>query len=366
MRPGRRFAVFAGFVFAAAVFWSGAAAAQAVFAAINGTVTDSTGGVIRGATVNVTNVETNVTRSVTTNEAGVYNATNLIPGTYRVEALLSGFKTAVVSTVTLEVNANVKVDLALEVGDATEKVNVTAAAPLLQTEQTNLGQTVTQQQIEQLPTARNLFNLIPLAAGISQQVTCDGCGNNGNLRINGDRPRNQDYILDGTTMTAPVFGGQAFNPSVDSIQEFRIETNSMSAEYGKAGGGVLIAVTKSGTNAFRGSTYLYSRNERLNARNFFEDRSRPKNPFDQHEFGGTIGGPIVRNRLFFFSDYQGVRVDVQTPVTGIVVPNAAFRTGDLSALCSAGFDAAGMCTNASQQVRFPGTATPVAFNRIPA
>ena len=343
----------------------GAASSQAVFGAITGTVTDTTGAVLRKATVSVTNVDTGVAKTLVTNEAGVYNASNLIPGVYKVEASLSGFKTALVSSVTLEVNANQKVDFTLEVGAATELVDVTTGAPLLQTERTNLGQTVTQQQIEQLPTGRLLFNLLPLAAGISQQVACDGCGNNGNLRINGDRPRNQDYLLDGITMTAPVFGGQAFNPSVDSIQEFKIETNSMSAEYGKAGGGVLIAVTRSGTNSFRGSAYLYSRNDQLNARNYFEDRTKPKNPFDQNEFGGTIGGPIMRNKLFFFTDYQGLRVDANNPVTGIVVPNAAFRTGDLSALCAAGFDAAGTCTDASQQVRFPGTTTPVPFNRIP-
>ena len=364
MTPGARSTALLGLVLI--ILAAAAVAGQAVFGAISGTVTDSSGGVLPGAIVTVTNVNTGVTKTVTTNEAGVYNATNLVPGSYRLEASLSGFKTAVVSSVTLEVNANQKVDAVLEVGATTEKVNVTAAAPLLQTEQTNLGQTVTQQQIEQLPTARNLFNLIPLAAGVSQQLACDGCGNNGNLRINGDRPRNQEYILDGTTMTAPVFGGQALNPSVDSIQEFRIETNSMSAEYGKAGGGILIAVTKSGTNAFRGSGYLYSRNERLNARNYFEDRTKPKNPFDQNEFGGTIGGPVVRNRLFFFSDYQGVRFDATTPVTGIVVPNAALRAGDLSSLCTAGFDASGACLTASQQVRLPGTTTPVPFNRIPS
>jgi len=369
MRSARTSAAFLHLVFLTFLYGevtAAPAAAQAIFAAITGTVTDSSGAVLPGATVNVTNVDTNVTKTLTTNAAGVYNATNLIPGTYKVEASLSGFKTALISPVTLEVNANQKIDVTLALGPASETVDVTAVAPLLQTERTSLGQTVTQQQIEQLPTARNLFNLIPLAAGVSQQQTCDGCGNNGNLRINGDRPRNQDYILDGATMTAPVFGGQAFNPSVDSIQEFRIETNSMSAEYGKAGGGVLIAVTKSGTNAFHGSGYLYKRNEHLNSRNYFEDRSKPKNPFDQNEFGGTIGGPLMRNKLFFFSDYQGLRIDASSPVTGVVVPNPAFRSGDLSALCTAGFDAAGVCANAAQQLHFPGTTTLVPFNRIPA
>jgi Carboxypeptidase regulatory-like domain/TonB dependent receptor-like, beta-barrel len=365
MNRARRSAALVGVVLVV-MGLSRTSAAQAVFGAITGIVTDASGAVVPGATVNVTNIETAVMKTLVTNEAGVYNATNLIPGRYKVEASLTGFKTAVVSSVTLEVNANQKVDVTLEVGPTSELVTVAAASPLLQTEQTNLGQTVTQQQIEQLPTGRNLFSLIPLAAGVSQQTTCDGCGNNGNLRINGDRPRNQDYILDGTTMTAPVFGGQALSPSVDSIQEFRVETNSLSAEYGKAGGGVIIAVTKSGTNAFRQSAYLYNRNEKLNARNYFENPANPKNPFDQNEFGGTIGGPIVRSKLFFFFDYQGLRVNGSNPVTGVVVPNAAFRAGDLSALCAAGFDAAGTCANAAQQVRFPGTTTPVPFNRIPS
>jgi Carboxypeptidase regulatory-like domain/TonB dependent receptor len=342
------------------------ASAQGVFGTITGTVTDASGGVLPGATVTLTNVATNVRKTLTANEAGVYSATSLIPGTYQVEASLAGFKTAVLDRVMLEVNSTRKVDLTLQVGQAAEQVYVRAETPLLQAEQSNLGQTVTQQQIEQLPTGRDLFSLIPLAAGVSQQVGCEGCGNNGNLRVNGDRPRNQDYVLDGTTIAAPVFGGQAINPAIDSIQEFRIEANSMSAEYGKAGGGVLVAVTKSGTNRFHGSGYEYARNERLNARNFFEDRSSPKNPFSQHEFGGTIGGPLVKNKLFFFADYQGVRSDGSSPVTGVIVPDEAFRSGDLSALCTAGFDAAGICGNSAQQIRYPGTATPVPFNRIPA
>ena len=263
-------------------------------------------------------------RKWTTNDAGVYSATGLIPGPHKIEASLTGFKTTVVESILLDVNASVKVDLTLQVGRAEELVNVIAHAPLLQAERTNLGQTVTEQQIEQLPTGRALFSLIPLAAGVSQQVACDGdCGNNANLRINGDRPRTQDYILDGTTINAPVFGGQSINPSIDIIQEFRIESNSMSAEYGRAGGGLLIAVTKSGTNGFRGSAYEYHRNERLNARDFFEDRSQPKIPFERNEFGGSLGGPVVKDRLFYFMGYQRVRADTASPVVGVIVPNRA-------------------------------------------
>jgi outer membrane receptor protein involved in Fe transport len=343
--------------------------AQGLFGTINGTVTDSSGAVVPGATVKVSNVNTNITKMLTTNSSGIYNAGSLNPGIYKVEAEAKGFKTAVASNVALEVNANPKVDLTLAVGQTSERVEVTAAnAPILQTQQSDLGQTVTQRQLEQLPTlsstGRNVYSLLPLAAGVSQQTGCDGCGNNGNLRISGSRPRNDDNILDGSTITAPVFGGQAVSPSVDSIQEFRIEQNSMSAEYGKAGGAIIIAVSKSGTNQFHGSAYEYNRNQKLNARNYFEDPTQRKNPLTYDEFGGTIGGPIIKGKLFFFTDYQGIRSHGSGAVGSNTVPNAAFRAGDLGELCTAGFDASGTCGKASQQVYFPGTSTPVPFNQI--
>ncbi len=360
-------AAWLGLALACVALGTRAEAQQGVFGSLTGTVQDSSGAVLVGATVTVTNLATNVARTWTTNEAGLYSATGLLPGPHKVEASLDGFKTAVVESILLDVNASLKVDLTLEVGRAEELVNAIAQAPLLQAERTNLGQTATGQQIEQLPTGRALFSLIPLAAGVSQQVACDGdCGNNGNLRINGDRPRTQDYLLDGTTINAPVFGGQSINPPIDVIQEFRIESNSMSAEYGRTGGGLLIAVTKSGTNQFRGSAYQYHRNEKLNARDFFEDRTQPKIPFDRNEFGGSFGGPLVTDRLFFFMGYQRVRADTSSPVVGVIVPNQTFRSGDLSVVCTAGFDAEGMCGDPSQQIRFPGSGTPVPFNRIPA
>jgi len=356
---------FVFFVLAVLALCPVEAVGQLVFGTISGSVTDPSGAVIPNAMVKVSNVNTGVVHTFKTNEAGIYNATSLTPGVYKVEATAPGFKTAVVSAITLEVNANPRVDIALQVGTTSETVDVVAEAPLLQTQQSNLGQTVAERQIELLPTRRNLYSLLPLAAGVSQQAACDGCGNNGNMRINGDRPRTQDYILDGTTINAPVFGGQAVNPALDSIQEFRVETNSMSAEYGKAGGGIIIAVTKSGTNQFHGSAYWYNQNEKIRARNFFENPATPKNPFGQHEFGGTIGGPIHKNKLFFFTDYQGLRAEETTPVVNQVVPNSAFRSGDLSALCTAGFDSGGNCSNANQRLRLPGTTTVVPFNRIP-
>ncbi len=342
-------------------------AGQGLFGTISGVVTDSSGAVVPGATVKVTNVNTNVTATLTSNSAGAYNATSLNPGTYNVAAEATGFKTAVMNGISLEVGANSRADLVLEVGTTTQVVEVTAAAPLLQSQQTSLGQTVNERLIDQLPTqsgnGRSVYNLLFLTAGVSEQKGGGG-GNNENLRINGDRPRDQDYVLDGTSITAPVFGGQAVNPSVDSIQEFRVETNSMSAEWGKSGGGVIIVVTKSGTNNFHGSAYEYLRNEKLDARNYFEDPTKTKNPFKYNEFGGTIGGPIIKNKLFFFTDYRGIRQRGSNPSVGNVVPDSAFRSGDLSALCSAGFDASGNCLDAGGQVYFPGTTTPVPYNDV--
>lgn len=370
MRRARITTVLAGLLSILAYF-SPKMLAQGLFGTISGVVTDSSGAVVPGATVRVTNFNTNVVVTLTTNSAGVYVATSLNPGAYNVEAEAQGFKTAIVKGITLEVDSNPKIDLTLQVGQISESVEVTEEnAPLLQTQQSDLGQTVDQRQLEQLPTfsgtGRNVYSLLSLAPGVSQQTGCDFCGNSGNLRISGSRPRNDDNILDGSTITAPVFGGAAVTPSVDSIQEFRIEQNSMSAEYGKAGGAILIAVSKSGTNAFHGSAYEYNRNQKLDARNFFEDPTQRKNPFTFDEFGGSLGGPIIKSKLFFFTDYQGIRSHGSGAAATNLVPNAAFRSGDLSALCTTGFNSSGTCTTASQQIHFPGTSTAVPFNKIPS
>ena len=351
---------------------------QGLFGAISGVITDSSGAVVPGATVKVTNIATNVTMVWKASSAGVYNATSLNPGTYRVEAQAKGFKTAVANNILVEVNSTPKVDLTLSVGKVSQTVEVTAQnTPILQTQQTDLGQTLNSRELEELPTqgstGRSPYNLLPLAPGVSQQTGCTGsgtgnggvgaCGNNGNVRISGSRPRNDDNILDGTSITPPVFGGQDVQPTVDSIGEFRIEQNSMSAEFGKAGGAIVIAETKSGTNEFHGTAYGYLRNQRLDAKDYFVAPGQPKNPFTYDEFGGSIGGPIVKGKLFFFTDYEAIRLHGSQPQAGILVPDAAFRSGDLSGLCPEGFTA-GVCNNPANQIYYPGTKNPVLNNRI--
>jgi hypothetical protein len=355
--------------------------AQQFYGTITGTITDPSRAVVPNATVKVTNVDTNVTTTLKTNGAGVYVASSLIVGMYRVEAEAVGFKKAVADGITLEVGATPKVDLSLAVGRTTEVVEVTAAnAATLQTEQTDLGQTMDTSRLQELPTfsnsGRRPYNFLTLAPGVTQQTGCTGagtgggglgsCGNDGNVRISGSRPRTDDNILDGTSITPPVFGGQDVQPTVDAIQEFRIEQNSMSAEFGKAGGLIVIQVSKSGTNQFHGSAYEYNRNENWDARNYFEDPKVRKSPYNYNEFGGTIGGPIIKGKLFFFTDYEGIRQHGDTVGPNTLVPNSLFRSGDLGTLCTGNggsFNSSGVCSNASDQIKDPaGNVIP--FNNV--
>ncbi len=355
---------------------------QAFYGSISGTVTDPSGAVVPDAIVRVTNTDTNVTTTLKTNRAGVYVANSLIVGTYRVEAEAAGFKKSVADKIVLQVGATPKVDLALAVGRSTESVTVTESnAPILQTQQADLGQTMDTSRLQELPTfsdsGRRPYNFLVLAAGVSQQTGCTGagtgggglgsCGNDGNVRVSGSRPRTDDNILDGTSITPPVFGGQDVQPTVEAIQEFRIEQNSMSAEYGKAGGLIVIQVSKSGTNQFHGSAYEYNRNENFDARNFFEDPKVRKSPFNYNEFGGSIGGPIIKGKLFFFTDYEAIREHGSSVGPGVLVPDSLFRSGDLGTLCTGNggtFNSSGVCSIASDQIKDPTTGNPIPFNNI--
>ena len=367
-------------ILAALIYTIPPARGQGLFGTISGEVTDSSGAVVPGATVKVTNVATNVVLPLVTNGAGIYTAENLNPGPYNVQAEAPGFKIAVTKNITLEMGANVKVNLVLQVGSTTQTVEVTAtqSAAALQTQETSVSQMVAGQQLVDLPTqsgtGRSVYNLLYLSAGVSQQIgAASGAGgsggtNNNLMRINGSRPRDIDYILDGSSIEQPVWGGNALNPSTDSVAEFKIESSS-SAEYGSSSGGITMIVSKSGTNKFHGSAYGYNGNEHLDARNFFENPAQRKNPFNYNEFGGTIGGPIIRDRLFFFTDYQGIRNTGSSAVTGDVVPDANFRAGNLGELCTAANGAnstfvGGICADPKGQIYYPGTTTPIPLDQI--
>jgi hypothetical protein len=354
----KRFSVVAAFVcfiFAVLAFCPDKTAGQSVFGTITGQVTDPSGAVIGSAEVKVTNVNTGVVRTSTTNEVGIYIANSLPPGVYKVEAGAPGFKTGVVSGIALEVNANPRVNITLQVGESTQVIDVSAEAPLLNTQQSSLGQTYDQMTLSNLPIqssdGRGFFELVKLSAGVSTQPG-EGGYDGDNMRINGGRPRNDDYLLDGTSVQQPVWGGLSVSPSVDSVQEFRVETNSLSAEYGKVGGGLITAITKSGTNNFHGSVYEFLRNDALNAKDWFLQPGVKKLPFRYNNFGGTFGGPVIKNKLFFFADYEGVRSNTSTYSVGYLIPSPAFKGGDFSTLNTAIID--------------PATGQPFRNNQIPS
>jgi outer membrane receptor protein involved in Fe transport len=295
-------------------------------------VTDATGAVIPGVTVTVTNVGTGETRSFVTDQFGNYVVNNVQPGQYRVEAQLAGFKTAQRSDVAVAVGRTVRVDFTLDVGEAREVVSVVGEAPLLSTEKSGLGQVIDRQKMTTLPltggAGRSFFDLVALSAGVSQQQG-EGFAL-GNMRISGGRPRADDYLLDGTSIQQIVFGGPAVNPSVDSIEEFKVETNSYPAEYGRISGGIVNAVTRSGTNRFHGTVYEFLRNDKLDARNFFLPATSEKDPLRQNEYGFAVGGPIKKDKAFFFGDYQGFRRRRGLVFVNTQVPTVTMKQGDFS------------------------------------
>ena len=299
---------------------------------IVGTVSDSSGALVPGVTVTITDVQTNQSTTRTTDSSGSYVASLLHIGTYTVSAEKEGFRKIVQPEVVIDVNQVVRVDLVLQVGAVSQAVEVVGAPPLVQTETSSLGTVETERRIVDLPlNERNFIGLAYLGPGAnSGQTGSNASGGvfenergNEALSVNGLRVSNNNYLLDGVDNNEFGLGGVIALPPPDAIQEFRIEENSMSAEFGRGGAAVNVAL-KSGTNELHGGLYEFLRNEKLDARNFFDaDRA----PFRRNQFGGYLGGPIRKNRTFIFGDYQGFRR--REAVTNIAtVPNAAERAGD--------------------------------------
>ena len=280
-------------------------AAQAGQAELTGTVTDETKAVVTGARVTLTEVETNQSFSAGTGESGVYIFTNLKPGHYDVAAEAPGFKKVIRQGVRLATGERITLDLQLPIGTVGETVSVVADASLLRSETGSLGQVVSNRKIVDIPlNGRTFVQLAALAPGILLPPASFF------PRINGGRPRTNEYLYDGISVLQPEPGQVAFFPIVDAIQEFKIETNSPGAQFGRFNGGVINLTTKAGTNDFHGSAFEFFRNEALNARNLFAPAT-PANPakplFRRNQFGFVVGGPIIKDKTFFFADYQGTR-----------------------------------------------------------
>ncbi len=308
------------------------ASAQVVTGTISGRMTDATGAVIPGSTVQVQNVETGLSRSVQTDAAGRYEARNLPVGSYSITAQQAGFRTEVRRGVTLTVGSEVTVNLELTVGEVQEKVEVTAEAPTIETTNATLSGLVSQQQMRDLPlNGRSYDQLELLAPGVVIQPNAGRDSTHGSrfhISSNGDRDTPSLYLLDGATVNDASSEGPGsaagLSLGVEAIREFRVLTHNFSAEYGRNSGAVIPAVTRSGTNEFHGSAYEFLRNNVLDARNFFNPGALP--PFRQNQFGASFGGPLKKDRIFFFANYEGFRQ--RQGVTVIAnVPDANARNG---------------------------------------
>jgi hypothetical protein len=295
--------------------------AQVASAELTGIVTDRDGAAVPGATVTITNVATNRRLVGATTAEGVYAASSLPPGQYRLDVILAGFRPVRREGIRLSTGEKARIDIELVVGDIREQVTVTADAPILRAETASLGTVVEQQDIVQLPlNGRSFITLASLAPGVALPPASQL------PRISGGRPRTNEYLFDGISVLQPEPGQVAFFPVIDAIQEFKIESNSPPAEFGRFNGGVVNLTTRAGTNAFHGTAFEFLRNEALNARNVFQSANTVKPAYRRHQFGGTVGGPVSRDRTFFFLDYQGQRQAIGRTVIS-TVPTALQRTG---------------------------------------
>jgi Carboxypeptidase regulatory-like domain/TonB dependent receptor len=358
------------------------ALAQSNKADIVGTITDSNGAAVQGATVTITKVDTNASRTVTSGDSGEYQAPGLDIGTYKVVTTKQGFQTVTQENVVLQTNDRLRVDLTLLPGDVSATVTVAAGAPLVETESSDRGSVVTGREVTELPlSGRNFTQLATLTPGVARSGGVGSVGgtgpdarqfNNGDPRagsggpgasnenggtetsrfarsggggliVNGQRPTNNNFSLDGVDNNEPQFGTIGVFPNPDAIAEFKVTTSIPPAEVGRASGAVISTTILSGTNSFHGSGYYYGQNSALNAYHPILKRNRADAiargvtnlaPFDKavqqiHEFGGTIGGPIIKNKTFFFFDYLGQRNHLPFPASS-TVPTAGSRNGNFT------------------------------------
>jgi hypothetical protein len=376
MRKTRLLAVAAALVaFVTLFFGACVLRAQEVTAEITGSVTDSSGAPIAGATVVAKDVARGVPYSAQTNGDGVYHLTRIPVGSYELKVEANGFQTATHRAFELVLNQVARVDIQMVVGAVSQTVEVNSAAPLLETETTEVSTHIDHVVTENVPlVTRNYGQLTLLTPGaVSTNPGAFTSGQNtfqvGRPYINGNREQTSNYILDGIDNNQHDNNEVAYSPNVDAIQEFNLITQNPGAEFGNFLGGILNATIKSGTNSYHGSAFEFLRNDKLNANQWSNNLTGiPKAALRYNQFGGTFGGPIIKNRLFFFVDYQGQRM-VNPSTQSAQVLSAAERAGNFGELCPAGFDGAGICTsttNGNTQLFVPQSGVaPTARNPVP-
>jgi Carboxypeptidase regulatory-like domain len=306
-----------------------------VTAQITGTIEDPHHAAVAGAKVEITNEATGIERKTATDESGAYTAALLQPGTYRIKIDAAGFRPLSRTGILLQVAQTATVNFELQVGSNEETVTVTEEVPLLDTSTDAIGGVVAPAQVENLPMlGRNSNSLMVLEPGVvaTRQTTANPVleSHYQFFSINGSRPDQSQFLLDGGNDTNLAFNGPEYTPGVEEVQEYRIQTSNFSAEYGNSAGGVINISTKSGTNQFHGSLFEYIRNDIFSANNFFSNQAGvPRAKLRYNQFGGTVGGPIFRNKAFFFFAYEGLR-QITPDVVTTSVPTAAQRSGDFS------------------------------------
>jgi hypothetical protein len=316
--------------------------AQSTGGRIRGTVTDVSGGAVAGAKVTLVNEATNTPRETNTSAAGEYLFLEVPVGSYEIDVTKDGFKKYERKGVVLVLNEIASVDVALQVGGATETVEVTGAPPIIDTTTTQLGAVMTDQAVRELPlNTRNTYQLLQLQPGVQSQLGADlfyGSSNPGVVSVNGGRGRSNNYMVNGGDGNDIFVNGPAIQPSPDAIEEFRVLTNTFDAEYGRNSGSVVNVVTKSGTNNVHGDVYEFFRNKVLNTKGFF-DTTVPD--YQQNQFGATLGGPIKKDKTFIFGSYEGNRLKQGISSGQVFLPTAAEAGGDFSgALPQGGFGGA--------------------------
>jgi len=341
---------------------------------IQGSITDQSGGAISGATVTVSDVDRGTTRTLTTDSAGAYNAPNLLPGTYKVRAEFKGFRTVERPNIPLEVSQELRMDLTLQPGEQTQVVTVNAEAPLIETSNAELGGTLQNEVINDLPlNGRNFENLLDLRPGVTKYP-----GNSGwTQSTNGLRPHDNFFMVEGINSNDPWMAQSVMNAvmaagdagtilPIDAIDEFKTQQNPR-AEYGWKPGSVVNVGVKSGTNQFHGTAYAYGRDNAWDARNYWEQPTDPVSEHTLEQFGGSLGGRIIRDKLFFFGNFESQRYSVGNPVQHKVpitaagvgsaaqnligACNAARTAGNLTALSA---QLAGLSTTCAQLPNYPG------------
>ncbi|MBI3472066.1 MAG: carboxypeptidase regulatory-like domain-containing protein [Candidatus Solibacter usitatus] len=350
--------------------------AQGPSGQITGTISDSTGAIVAGAKIALTHPATNSTRNAISNTSGIYDLPALPPGTYNLKIEMTGFKSEVRNDIELQVGQVARIDFTLQVGNVSEVVEVAGGAPVLETETTSVGTVIENRRIVELPlNGRNYLQLASLIPGATTNgpASSQGQGRMGGqrnefaLNVSGQRVHYNHFTLDGIENTDPNFNTYLFLPSIDALQEFKVESGLFQAEYGRAIAQINVT-TKSGTNQMHGSAFEFLRNAKLDAKNYFDKGSDPIPPFKRNQFGFTLGGPVVlpkvvngKDKLFFFFDYEGLRE--RKALTGLAtLPSVPYRQGDFSGVSALVYDPATRTYNGNTvtgATAFPG-------NRIPA